>query len=373
MGSTSYTTSLYKAQDLPESVIIAWHKLRASNPFLYSPYFHPDYMMEVARHLTDVRVVVLKENAKIIAILPYQGQSFARPVGAPLTDYHGIICSPDYSVSLQDILADTPVGAFHYTSLIKHLEKTVPNAHQGVVMAFPKGSQAWRSERDSSFNKHQKSLRRRIRKVSEEIGEPKLITQSQNKAEFDQLIQWKVSQYEESGYYNVLGADWTLGLLKSLWAKGAKAPLRLDMHSLYFGDKLAAVDTGLSDGKTYHSWIVAYDSKFHTYSPGTQLLNQIIDSSDMLGYERIDLGVGIDNFKKYYATESVQTSSGFAAISGPAAKLSQLYDAAERFGQKSLSDAPGKLRRRYSQIAACDNTMTGRAKAMLAAVKSGRS
>jgi len=139
------------------------------------------------------------------------------------------------------------------------------------------------------------------------------------------------------------------------------------------GDTLAAVDTGLTDGTTYHSWIVAYDSKFHTYSPGTQLLNQIIDSSDRLGYKRIDLGVGIDHFKSYYATEEVQTSSGFAAISGPAAKLSQLYDAAERFGQKSLSDAPGKLRRRYSQIAACDNTITGRAKAMLSAVKSTRS
>jgi CelD/BcsL family acetyltransferase involved in cellulose biosynthesis len=373
VGSTSYTTSLYEAQELPASIIAAWHELRASNPLLYSPYFHPDYTIEVGKRLKDVRVVVLKKNTEIIAILPYQGQSFARPVGAPLTDYHGIICAPDCSASLQDVLSGTPVGAFHYSALIKPFDEDASNAQKGVVMAFPKGSQAWRAERDSSFNKHQKSLRRRIRKVSDEIGVPRLVTQSHNQNEFDQLIKWKVAQYEESGYYNVLGAEWTLDLLKLLWAKGPEAPLRLDMHSLYFGDTLAAIDTGLTDGQTYHSWIVAYDSQFHTYSPGTQLLNQIIDRSDRLGYKRIDLGVGIDKFKSYYATENVQTSSGFAAIFGPAAKLSQLYDAAERFGQKSLSDAPGKLRRRYSQIAACDSTITGRAKAMLSAVKSSRS
>lgn len=372
MGQNSYITHLYKAQDMPETIIEAWNELRASNPRLYSPYFHPNYTLEVAALSEDVNICVLEKDAKIVAILPYQGKSFARPVGAPLTDYHGIICNPDNAPSLNDMLCNVPVGAFHYSALIESTNKDVPDAQKGVVMDFPQGSEAWRKARDSSFNKHQKSLRRRIRKATEEIGEPRLVKQSLDDTELNTLVEWKTAQYEASGYYNVLGAGWTLNLLKSLLAKGPNAPLRLDMHCLYFGDKLAAVDTGLTDGKTYHSWIVAYEPDLRTYSPGAQLLNQIIDHSDALNYERIDLGIGIDAFKKYYATEDVNTESGFAAISGHAAKLSKLYHAAEKYGEKSFFDVPGKLRRRYSQVAACDDTFRGRTKAMLSAVTSSR-
>lgn len=366
-------TKIYSGQDVPEAVITAWESFRAQNPKLYSPYFHPDYTRAVSRLRDDVKIAVLEEGDEILALLPYQGDSFARPVGAPMTDYHGMIGGADYLYDLKDILNDTPVGAYHFSALIGDIADTGDEAQAGAVMSLPEGSQAWRNSRDSSFNKHQKSLRRRIRKVSEEVGTPHFVSQSGSEEAFNALIEWKVAQYEATGYYNVLGAGWTLDLLKSLWQKGAKSDLRVDMHCLYFGDELAAIDTGLTDGKTYHSWIVAYNPDFHTYSPGTQLLNQIIDASDDLGYNRIDLGVGLDRFKTHYTTETLNTLSGFVAVSGPAANLSKLYDAAEKLGQKHLSDAPGRLRRRYSQIAACETSLSGRAKAMLSAVTSKKS
>ena len=65
-------------------------------------------------------------------------------------------------------------------------------------------------------------------------------------------------------------------------------------------------------------------------------------------------------------------AAGFIAAQGSAAALSNLYNKAENFGQKALKDAPGKLRRRYSQIAACEDSVSGRAKAMLGAVASSR-
>ncbi|RKQ69000.1 CelD/BcsL family acetyltransferase involved in cellulose biosynthesis [Litorimonas taeanensis] len=373
VGGNTLQTYVYKSQDLPDAVRAAWSRLRASNPKLYSPYFHIDYTLAVASLRKDVNIAVLEEAGEIVAILPYQGESFARPVGAPMTDYHGLICGPDYRYSLQDILSATSVGAYHFSALVSDIEQDVPKTHLGAVMSFPEGAEVWREARDSSFRKHQKSLRRRIRKATEEIGAPHIIFRSQSIEEFDTLIDWKVAQYAASGYYNVLGAEWTLPLLKSLWKKGIDAPLRLEMHSLYFGNQLAAIDTGLTDGTTYHSWIVAYNNAFRSYSPGTQLLNQIIDASDTLGYKTIDLGLGIDDFKQYYASETVKAASGFASISGPAAKLSKLYDAAEKLGQKHLSDAPGRLRRRYNQVSACEDTLSGRAKAMFSAVTAKKS
>jgi len=162
-------------------------------------------------------------------------------------------------------------------------------------------------------------------------------------------------------------------LLEQLWQRN-NGGLKCDMQALYFGNRLAAVDLGLSDGHTFHSWIVAYDGELHSYAPGIQLLEGLIDASQDLGYQRIDLGVGTDGYKRHYATEPVKAGTGFIAAQGSAAALSNLYSKAESFGQKALKDAPGKIRRRYTQIAACEDSVSGRAKAMLQAVKSsGRS
>jgi len=131
---------------------------------------------------------------------------------------------------------------------------------------------------------------------------------------------------------------------------------------------------GLCDGTTFHSWMVAYNADFQTLAPGIQLLEAIIDAAGDLGYMRIDLGEGTDGYKRHYASENVEVSTGFIAVNGPAATLSKLYGGLENFGETKLGKVgklPGKVRRRYSQISACDATLAGRSKAMLRAVRNG--
>jgi len=101
----------------------------------------------------------------------------------------------------------------------------------------------------------------------------------------------------------------------------------------------------LTDGPTYHSWIVAYDNSFAALSPGMQLLEGIIDEAASLGYKKIDLGAGTDGYKKNYATDTMVVKSGFVAIQGMAGKLLSAYGKAEVLGQDRLSDLPGKMRR----------------------------
>ena len=161
-------------------------------------------------------------------------------------------------------------------------------------------------------------------------------------------------------------------LKRLLQNSGDHQGLKCDMHALYFGDRLAAIDLGLTDGRTYHSWIVAYDPELSSYSPGTQLLEGLIDESQNLGYQRIDLGAGIEGYKRYYATTPLSIGVGFVPVNGSAATLSNLYGIAEKFGEKTLADIPGKLRRRYTQIAACEVTSQGRTRAMLQAFKTAK-
>lgn len=366
--------------DLTDQERGAWESLRSENAALYSPYFHVDYTRFVGALRNDAYVAIAKDHAGPIAFFPYQGpqpgkSGFARPIGAPMTDYHGFICAPGVELDHLGILKSAGIGAFHYSALIDShgsLSGHHTSTDVATVMDISDGADNWRTARDSSYRRSLKSHRRRIRKAEADIGPRRFEFNSRDKAVFDQLIAWKKEKFALTGKYDVLSAGWTLDLIMRLWAEDSSS-LRCDMHVLYFGDRVAAIDLGLSDGPTFHSWIVAYDSDLHTYAPGLQLLEALIDEAGDLGYERIDLGASDDGYKRHYATEPVTVGSGFIAANGPAAALSQLYGQAEKFGKKALKDAPGKLRRRYSQIAACDDSLSGRAKAMISAVKSSGS
>ncbi|MEP3889621.1 MAG: GNAT family N-acetyltransferase [Hellea sp.] len=370
----SLTVSVKRAPELSETDRAAWAALRASNPLSYSPYFHLDYTELLAGLRDDVFVACVYEKDQPIGFLPYQGERFARPVGAPMTDYQGFICAPNTDLNPVEILKAAGIGAYHFSSVVNpQMSPHFQNEDDGVMMELKDGAQVWREARDSSYRRHLKSNRRRIRKAAEDIGAPRFVWQSKDHAVFETLITWKKQKFAETGKYDVLSADWTMELLIKLWQRGNDG-LTCDMQALYFGDRLAAIDLGLSDGHTFHSWIVAYDGELHSYAPGIQLLEGLIDSSKELGYKRIDLGVGTDGYKRHYASDAVSVGTGFIAAQGPAATLSNLYGKAENFGQKALNDAPGKIRRRYTQIAACEDSVSGRAKAMLSAVKSaGRS
>jgi len=364
------TITVKRVHELSDTDRTAWAALQASNAATYSPYFHLDYTILLSELRDDVFIACVYENDLPIAFLPYQGQRFARPVGAPMTDYHGIICKNNAAFDTVEILKASAIGAYHFSSSVNaQMSLYFQSEDDGVLMDISAGTETWRKDRDSSYRRHLKSNRRRIRKATEDIGEPRFVWQSNDQVIFDQLIAWKKQKFAETGKYDVLSADWTMELLTRLWKRN-NGGLKCDMQALYFGDRLAAVDLGLSDGETFHSWIVAYDGELHSYAPGIQLLEALIDASESLGYKRIDLGVGTDGYKRHYATEPVKAGTGFIAAQGATAALSNIYGKAESFGQKALKDAPGKLRRRYTQIAACEDSVSGRAKAMLNAVKS---
>lgn len=352
-----------------------WNALRASNPVLYSPYFHIGYTELLSTLRDDVSVIVLRAiDGEACAFLPIQGQRFARPAGAPMTDYHGFICAPDTHIDMSSALAKAGVGAFYFDHLVTPCDlPTLCEPKPIAAMDVSQGGDAWRESRDSSYRRHKKSCRRRKRKSEEECGPHRYEFMSADREAFKQMLIWKVEKYGETGRYNVLGTDWTQALLDTLWSRPSDGRLCIDMHVLYINDELAAVDAGLSDGTTFHSWMVAYNPKFHIYSPGTQLLEALIDEASNLGYSRIDLGAGLEGYKRYYTGIDIQVRSGFVAARGPAATLARVYGAAERFGESAkLGKAgrlPGRLRRRYQQIAACDPSFSGRTKAMLSALK----
>lgn len=369
-------TLVQRASQLSEADWAAWANMRQASPDLKSPYFHPEYTRLLSDLRPDVRVVCQYESdGTPIAFLPIQGHRFARPVGAPMSDYHAIITNRD-DLTYDSLLGPTQIGAYHYSCATDPKRLCSPQilSHaETAAIDIKTSADEWRAERDSSYRRHLKSNRRRTRKAEDAFGPKRIELFSRDIDVYASLLKWKREKFAETGKYDVLSANWTQGLIRTLWERGPKADLRCDMHALYFGDRLAAIDLGLSDGAVFHSWMVAYDDELSEYGPGIQLLEGLIDATAETGYNRIDMGEGLDGYKRHYASASEQVVSGLVPLSGAAGRLSRIYAATERWGVGRLKDAPGKLRRRYSQIAACEDDASGRIKHMFAALAtSGR-
>lgn len=354
-----------------------WDAMRTKNALLYSPYFHPAYTQLLGRLQSDVWIAVIKSDGQTIGFLPFQQRrqgGKARPVGTPMTDYHGIISNAPLAIDMSKLLSLAGISALQMPSQMNVDVETKSESQTTCAVAklsdYTSISE-WREAHDGSYKRHLKSLRRRTKKIESEHGIRSFIWQSQDPVHFETLIRWKRDKFKTTGKYDVLSVDWTLNLLRELWSNGPKASLRCDLQVMMMNDKPVAMDLGLSDGVTFHSWIVGYDSNFHSYSPGMQLLESLIDQSEALGYEIIDLGSGIEGYKKHYATWEQSAAERLWTGRGLGAKKATIYSRVEKMGQSHLKDIPGKFRRRFSQIEACDSSLSGQAQAMWQAIKNG--
>ena len=355
--SDSLSITTVSADALSGDDRAAWLTLRAAHPELESPYHHPDYHALVHRHMGGGKLTLARRGDTLAAVLPWQGGRFARPSGAPMSDYQTVIADPADTPALPDLLAGQAVGAFHYTAM-------ADIEGEETARIEIDAAESWRASQDGSYRRHLKSTRRRIRKAESEVGERRLVHQSRDIDAYAALMRWKAEKFAETGKYDVLANAGTSGLLRELWERGPGAELRADLHALYLGDRIAACDLGLTDGRVFHSWIVGYDAELLPYAPGIQLLEGVIDASEGLGYRVIDLGPGLDGYKRHYASHARRVSGGVATLPSAAGAIAGLYDRAEDALRGRTGDALGKLRRRYSQIAACEPRLGARSRAM---------
>lgn len=376
MGIGDFTVDVVAPADLGPPELDAWTRLRAANPDLWSPYFDPRYVQVCARHAPQPRVLVAHRGGTIIGFLPVQGgqRGLARPLGAPLSDQHGIIAAPADMPDLAALCHKAGIQVFPFTGLVTPPPASPDLLTETVWVAHaPDGGDAWAEWQRRTYKDHVRKMDRRRRKAAEEFGPAHVEVGIKDPALMEKLVTWKAEKYQITGRHNIMGVSWIRAFLDELLAD-ASADFGGDLAVLWHGDVPVAIEFGMRAGTALHSWFPAYDGAYASASPGVALMEGMIRAHADRGITRIDLGTGHAHYKKYCAEPLMTLYQGDVTGSGARASLRRAGGAVSRLIERaplgSLSALPGKFNRRLEQVLAAEPDLAGRARGIAWAVVS---
>ncbi|MFT4091814.1 MAG: GNAT family N-acetyltransferase [Asticcacaulis sp.] len=367
------TCDLIRSADLTVQDETEWRTLTRANAAFNSPLLSPEFFHAVARIRSDAHVAVFRKNGQTVGFLAHHRRpnGFARPIGAPFSDYTALITGPDADFTIQEALEKAHIRQLQVIGLIDPynvfagINGTEDTAY-GFDFTLP----------DNIISpKRSKNIRRREQKLVNDYGPLRFHVGDRDPLTFERMLTWKRAQTHQTGISDFLAPKWIQALMHDLFALPPESPLQGHMTSLYAGDRLVACKFGVRLGDYLHSWISTYDPTLRDYSPGLLFLVHAREALTAEGVRVYDMATGSPEYKGVYCNDIRTVSNGRAFASSPLGQrdkaLSQWYARrVEQFGGRPAS-ALRRLGRRMDQIATLEldtpNRIAGMAHAILSA------
>ncbi|HJQ48255.1 MAG TPA: GNAT family N-acetyltransferase [Amycolatopsis sp.] len=292
----------------------AWHSLRAGNPALDSPYFHPLFAKAVHDSGTRVSVVVAEDpDGAIRAIMPLDANGrTVRPAGWPAADFQGPILAPGTRFPVPALLGSLGAHTFAFDHLLDGRPEFAPwirHRSPSPYLDVSGGLPGYLGRASRSGKENMGQARRRARKLAGEHGDLKFIVDNRDPDVLDQVIQLKRGQYIATGARDYFAVPERKSFLHGMLAT-REGSFRGLLSTVHCGDELVAAHFGMCDGAVLHWWFPVYDPAFSRFAPGWILLRELTDAAPQLGVTRIDLGRGEDEYKRRAMTGQVEVCEG---------------------------------------------------------------
>ncbi|MER6943913.1 GNAT family N-acetyltransferase [Nonomuraea sp. NPDC000554] len=295
--------------ELGTAELDAWHTLRAKNPQLDSPYFHPSFAEAVHACGTPVTVAV---GDGLDVLLPcHRDGGLLRPAGWPGADFQAPILAPGTAFDPLALLT-AGVRAFEFD----HLLESCPGFGPWVVTRRPSpyldtsgGLSGYLSRASRSGKENMGQARRRAARAEREEGPVTFVADSADQADLEQLIALKRAQYAATGARDYFASPGRRLLVQRL-LRTREPDFGGLLSTLRVGSRLVAAHFGLRSGGVLHWWFPVYDPAYARLAPGWILLRELVAASPQLGVTRIDLGRGEDEYKRRARTGEVEVCQG---------------------------------------------------------------
>ena len=355
-------------RDLTEADLRMWRDMAAAEPAFDSPLLGPDFAQAVGVVRDDARVAVISRDGETLGFLPHHRRpgAMARPIGSPLSDYHGLVSRPDADLTGARVLGAADLTAYRYTGLIDPYgvfgQGELKTAH--VIALGNTDAETYLEAVRAASPKKIKNWRRLDNKLEREMGAVELVAADRSRQAFDQLIAWKREQLERTGVHDFLRPDWVQSLLLDLFQKET-GPFQGLMINLYAGGELISGHFGVRLNGVYHPWIASTNPAYGEWSPGQIFFMRAIAAMPGLGLHRYDLGPGHDHYKGAYALSQIQIGEGTATAATMAGRVASSLDGVMALAGSRGAGPVGRLSRRMDAIASVELTMGGRVRGLV--------
>lgn len=336
--------SLIDFSALSAAELAKWQQIRDMDPALDSPFFHPAFAGAV--HTVFGNVQVATDHDRQVWFPLQVRRRVARAVLTPGADFQGPISAPGVHIDPLEMVRGTGLRALHFKFLQERGPEFAPWIEQrqpSPLIDVTGGLDGYLS-RVGKAGRHK--MKRVTNKASRELGEMRLVWNSQDSGLLDELIDIKRTQYAGTGAYDFFANPRNRDLVHEL------AKTRVDgfegvLSAVYEGETLLAAHFGLRDREVLHWWFPVFSRAHSHVSPGWILLRELIAAAPDTGIERIDLGCGDEDYKLRSMTGSVSVSEGEVTANALQRRLWQARRAA--VGRIRTSSVAPRLRSARNQ------------------------
>ena len=298
---------IVEMNELGGAHIERWLELRASNPALDSPYFHPAFTAAVASTRQGVRVIVGETgDGSLASFLPVQfDKRTCHPAGWPAVDFQGPICAPGVNFDITAALRGGRIASYEFDHMLDGppgLEPWIFGREPSPNVDVSGGIDGYMSRAGATGKRRIRDAARLARKAEREYGPVRNVVESSDASLLDAVISLKRRQYEATGARDYFTDPSHVELLHRLLATSTGSEFGGMLSAVYAGDHLIAAHFGLRAGPVLHWWFPVYDPQFSRLDPGWMQVRAVLEAAPELGLERIDLGRGEGDWKRWLGT-----------------------------------------------------------------------
>jgi CelD/BcsL family acetyltransferase involved in cellulose biosynthesis len=300
-------------RELSRHLADRWRRIQASNATLASPYFSPEFTAAVAAARDDVHVAVIEREGRITAFFPHHKlRRTGLPVGGAISDFHGLVCGPDFIPDVVSLMRGCRLDAFDFDHLLTSqlgFAAYTQYCESSPRIDLSAGYAAYVEERRHAGSEQIKKCGNLLRRLEREVGPVSFIAHSDDLGMLAQVLAWKSEQYCRTGCRDLFSRAWVRRVIEVIHAtQGPGFAGRLSL--LYAGDTLIAGHFGMKTAEIWHYWFPSFDKRFSKYSPGLLLLLKLAEHAAAEGVSYIDLGKGMTLYKERLMNARVLLGAG---------------------------------------------------------------
>ncbi|MDV6333221.1 GNAT family N-acetyltransferase [Asticcacaulis sp. 201] len=367
------TIDILRPADLTAEDAGLWNGFLALRPELTGPYFDIRYVKAIGSKVPGAAVARIREDGQVIGYFAYQLRAGRMlPMGAPLTDYHGVISAPGHHICFNAILKAARAKHLEFQGWVGPLEGPVQAASlQRRVALTPNGFDAWYQAQDGRHHKFFKNVARCERNIVKDFGGFDFSWERVTPDLLDWVIGLKRDQYRRSGLHDIFGCGWTKDLLAGLAACEA-SDFGLRAGVLRHEGKFVAAEISLVNATSVHLWFPAYDPAYYRYTVGIVLTMQIIRHLAPQGYVAFDFGTGGEDYKSPMTANAGECLDGSLQYSPRlGSRMIDMTGALLPLSRPRFEAVRMSLRRRVNVIRSTEVSMAGWGRAMWAMAQRG--